>query len=272
MKFAAVLFSILLSISFTSNAQNLNQKDANGQRTGKWVIYQKGTKIKFEEGTFVNGRKEGLWKRYQSDGVNVKIEAQYKNNRPSGTYVKYYPNGKIKEKGTLILNQYRDSLIRFYENGKVEYQGSFNSLGKEQGKITYYYSNGNIEYEYEASNGTPSGRAVKYYENGAIKEELSYNSNGTVSSSVKSEKKNTLNISNNTGKKAPALGTPRTRGKAFLPNGYNKCYTVNDEIWQDGIFKNGQLWDGKVYEYDKDGILIKVKIYKEGVYHSDGQL
>jgi ribosomal protein S1 len=40
----------------------------------------------------------------------------------------------------------------------------------------------------------------------------------------------------------------------------------------DGIFKNGNLWEGKVYEYDKDGILLKVKVFKEGVYHSDGQL
>jgi antitoxin component YwqK of YwqJK toxin-antitoxin module len=74
------------------------------------------------------------------------------------------------------------------------------------------------------------------------------------------------------GVKAPVLGIPRTRGKEFLPNGYNKCYTINDEIWQDGTFKSGELWDGKVYEYDKDGILIRVKIFKQGVYHSNGQL
>ncbi len=29
---------------------------------------------------------------------------------------------------------------------------------------------------------------------------------------------------------------------------------------------------GKVYVYDRDGILLKVKVYKNGVYHSDGQL
>jgi antitoxin component YwqK of YwqJK toxin-antitoxin module len=49
-------------------------------------------------------------------------------------------------------------------------------------------------------------------------------------------------------------------------------FNSNDEIWQDGNFKNGLLWDGKVYEYDRDGILLKVKVYKNGLYHSDGQL
>ena len=63
-----------------------------------------------------------------------------------------------------------------------------------------------------------------------------------------------------------------TKGVLFQPNGYNKVYNSTDEIWQDGTFKNGQLWEGKVYEYDKDGILLKVKIFKNGVYHSDGQL
>ena len=73
--------------------------------------------------------------------------------------------------------------------------------------------------------------------------------------------------------KAPAIsGTPRTKGVKFLPNGYNKVYNDDDEIWQDGIFKDGKLHDGKVYVYDRDGILLKVKVYKAGLYHSDGQL
>jgi hypothetical protein len=40
----------------------------------------------------------------------------------------------------------------------------------------------------------------------------------------------------------------------------------------DGEFKNGQLWDGKVFDYSRDGILLKVRVFKLGKYHSDGQL
>jgi hypothetical protein len=40
----------------------------------------------------------------------------------------------------------------------------------------------------------------------------------------------------------------------------------------DGQFKNSRLWDGKLYVYDSEGILLKIEIWKEGKYHSDGQL
>ena len=61
--------------------------------------------------------------------------------------------------------------------------------------------------------------------------------------------------------------TKKVRGKDCY-----KVYNKNAEISQDGVFKKGRLWDGKVYEYDSDGILLKVKIFKNGSYHSDGQL
>lgn len=275
MKISLSAFFFVFLFCLPTIAQNINQKDAKGKRTGQWVFYKRGTKIKFEEGSFVNGRKEGLWKRYYPNGTAISILANYKNNRPSGSFTKYYANGKIKEKGSLILNQYRDSLVRYYPNGQVEYRGNYNEQGKEQGKITYFYENGQIEYEYDTQNGVLSGRAVRYYENGTIKEEIHYSTSGEVLSVKKNNSVNTVGNKNTTvkkGQQAPTLGTPYTRGKPFLPNGYNKCYTAADEIWQDGIFKNGQLWDGKVYEYDKDRIIIRVKIYKEGVYHSDGQL
>ena len=71
---------------------------------------------------------------------------------------------------------------------------------------------------------------------------------------------------------APVIRNPRTKGKAFDPNSYNKVYDENDQFLQIGDFKAGRLWDGKLYIYDADGILLKVKVFKEGVYYSDGQL
>lgn len=67
------------------------------------------------------------------------------------------------------------------------------------------------------------------------------------------------------------LGILDIKGQKWQLNGYNKVYNFDGEIWQDGIFKNGKLWDGKVYVYDCDGIFLKVKVYKEGVYYFDGQ-
>ncbi|MNR39622.1 hypothetical protein D3C85_1578460 [compost metagenome] len=72
---------------------------------------------------------------------------------------------------------------------------------------------------------------------------------------------------------APFVHAPRVaKGVIFQPNGFNKLYTESDEIWIDGLFRNGQLKDGKVFVYDRDGVLLKVRIFKDGMYVSDGGL
>ena len=60
--------------------------------------------------------------------------------------------------------------------------------------------------------------------------------------------------------------------EGFNPNGYNKVYNSMKELWLEGTFKQSQLWDGRVYIYDEDGLLLKIEVYKEGVFHSLGQL
>lgn len=283
-----ILF-LFFAISFTSFAfasQNqddkINKKDAQGKKQGRWIYYGKDrpeegypSTGKIEEGPYVDDRKEGMWIKYHNDGVTPRLKGEYVNNRPQGQYVKIYPNGKVKERGTFERNQYQDSLVRYHENGVKEYEANYNADGKEQGSVKYYYANGQLEFEYTANNGKPAGKAVRYYENGDVKEIIYYGADGSVE---KSEQKEMVHPQvkvvepNKSKEAAPKISNPLTKGVKFQPNGYNKVYNDNDEIWQDGTFKNGQLWEGKVYEYDKDGILLKVKIFKNGVYHSDGQL
>ncbi len=270
------------SFALDQDDSKLNKTDSEGKKQGKWVYYGKDrpeegypANGKIEEGNYKDDRREGVWIKYHTDGITPRLKGDYVNNRPQGSYVKYHPNGKIKEQGKFERNQYRDSLVRYNENGKVEYQADYNTEGKEQGNVKYYYDNGQVEFEYTAQNGSPVGKAVRYYENGDVKEIIQYASDGSV---AKSESKEMVHPSvkvvdpGASRETAPKTATPRTKGVPFLPNGYNKVYNANDEIWLDGVFKNSNLWEGKVYEYDKDGILLNVKVFKGGVYHSDGQL
>lgn len=259
----------------------LNQKDQQGKKQGRWLYLGKDrpqegypAEGKIEEGPYKDDRKEGTWVKYHNDGVTPKLRGEYVNNRPQGQYVKLYPNGKVKEQGTFVRNLYQDSLVRFHENGKKEYEANFNGTGKEQGTVKYYYPNGQLEFEYTAQDGKPNGKATRYFENGDVKEVIFYGADGSVEKSEQREMVNPAVKVVELGSKetAPKISAPRTKGIKFQANGYNKVYNANDEIWQDGNFKNGVLWDGKVYEYDKDGILLKVKVFKSGVYHSDGQL
>jgi antitoxin component YwqK of YwqJK toxin-antitoxin module len=285
--FISTLMSFALAVTTVFGAtvnqdDKVNQKSADGKKQGKWIYLGKDrpeegypANGKIEEGPYVDDRKEGTWIKYHNDGVTPKLKGEFHNNRPDGEYVKLYPNGKVKEAGTFSKNLYKDSLKRFHENGVVEYEAKFNETGKEQGKVKYYYPNGQVEFEYESSNGVPTGKAVRYFENGDIKEILFYDESGSVAKREEREMVSpAVKVADPSASKeaAPKIANPKTKGVKFQANGYNKVYNANDEIWQDGNFKNGQLWDGKVYEYDRDGILLKVKVYKNGVYHSDGQL
>lgn len=260
----------------------VNQRSADGKKQGKWIYYGKDRPSegfppngKIEEGEYRDDRREGTWIKYHHDGVTPKLKGEYVNNRPNGRYVRYHMNGRIKETGNYVSSRYNDSLKRFHENGQVEYEAIYNPQGQEHGKVKYYYPNGQVEFEYTSVNGIASGKATRYYENGDVKEIIEYNTDGSLRSSLQKEMESpTVKIKDPaaSAETAPKIQKPIVKGGKFQPNGYNKVYNTGDEIWQDGDFKDGRLFNGKVYVYDRDGILLKVKIFKNGVYHSDGQL
>ncbi|MBL4863154.1 MAG: hypothetical protein JKY09_09095 [Crocinitomicaceae bacterium] len=261
---------------------DINQRSADGKKQGLWVYFGKDRPElgfpadgKIEEGPYKDDRKEGMWTRYHNDGVTPRLIGEYHNNRPNGEYTKIYPDGTTKEVGVFNRNKYAGTLERYHPNGQLKYKSDYNDDGKEEGTVKYLYANGQEEFVYESRDGVPTGKATRYYENGDIKEVITFGADGKVITSEPMDMVNsevTVVDPGASKEKAPKIVQPRTKGAAFKPNAYNKVYNMADEIWQDGDFRNGELWDGKVYEYDSDGILLKVKVFKEGVYHSDGQL
>lgn len=268
----------LLFVSFfvsQINAQNLKNKE--GRRTGKWIFYKSGSSknLKVEEGIFVDGRKEGQWINYFEDGKAPKLKGSYSNNRPDGDFIRFYENGAVKEKGSFSKENYKGQYLRYHSNGKIAYVGNYNNSGEETGLIQFHYENGNLELEYTVKNKMLTGILNRYFENGNLQSSITFSTNGKISSTKTFDQKKTVVKTLNPVDKSdavPNLKNPKTKGIKFVAFGYNKVYNENDEIWMDGIFKNGQLWDGKVYTYDRDGILQRVLVYKEGKYHSEGQL
>lgn len=242
-----------------------NQYNEKGKQ-GHWIFFGKDfpgrgypDSVKIEEGAFIDGMKEGIWIRFHSDGITPKIQGEFSKGRPVGPY----------SKGSGITRS------RNPENNSLfvtpEYVAFYNSTGKEEGPVEYYYPNGQLEYFYTAINGNPVGRAYRYCENGDLKEITLYGENGEVNTEYFLEK-GCDPIKIDSSKTATKILNPNTIGQEFKQNGYNKVYSKENELLQDGIFKDGILYDGKEYVYDRDWILLKVKIYKNGFYHSDGQL
>jgi len=260
------------------SAQNL--RDEQGKKHGKWVIKGKDrprsgydADVVIEEGTYDHGRKTGIWIKYNKDGKTIKLKGNYVNNRPKGNYTRYFKNGKIKESGTFGDESYTGTLIRYHENGKIAYQATFGTDGKETGTVKYYYENGNLEAEYGLKKGKVEGVYTQYNEDGSVKLSMKFSA-GKVSETIQTSPKKTKEsyTEPESNEPPPVVTNPITKGVTFFSEGYNKVYNENDEIWLDGNFKAGQLYDGKVYIYNKDGILKKIKIYKEGKFHSLGQL
>lgn len=281
-----LFLNLILLLATTLFAGSYNEPTVNaynkaGKKEGKWIIYGKDKPTegypangKIEEGNYLNGRKEGQWIKYHLDGKTPRLIGNYRDNRPFGSYSKFSEKGTILEKGTFKNSQYSDTLTRYHENGKIAYKGNYQA-GKENGKIKYFYENGKVEYEYTAVAGVVVGKSIRYYETGSIKEIIEQDSTGSIKNrEIKREEviKPILVNPDKSGELAPKITRPIVKNGRFLPNGYNKVYNEDDEIWQDGDFVDGRLFDGKLYVYDRDGILLKVKVFKNGIYHSDGQL
>ncbi len=274
------LFCLFLSIQF--HAQN--KRNSSGKREGKWVFTGKdfpksGTAkdVKVEEGFYINGRKQGVWIKYFPDGKTPKLKGNYTDNRPEGAFTRYHSNGKVAEQGTFSKNGYKGLLTRYYENGQVAYKANYNNEGQESGLVQHYHPNGSLALTYTVKAGQVRGKVARYDQNGQLLTSFQIDETGKIGAAQKASPKQVQQVQVHTPTRdqniyPPHLSNPKMKGLRFVPNGYNKVYNTNDEIWMDGEFKNGQLFDGKVYDYDQDGILQKVRIFKNGKYHSEGQL
>lgn len=256
-----------------------NAKDNNGKKHGKWVVRGKdkpslgyADDAVVEKGTYSHGRKIGTWLKFHKDGKTVKLKGNYENNRPSGNYTRYYVNGNIKESGTFIEEKQQGTLTKYYRNGQISYQANYGDQGQETGTVRHYFENGAVQAEYALKEGKLNGIYKQFNEDGTVK--FSYRmSEGKISETLKvtSSKNTEAFSSNDSNEKPPTVKNPITKGVTFFPEGYNKVYNENDEIWLDGNFKEGQLYDGKVYIYSNNGLLKQIKIFKEGKFHSIGQ-
>lgn len=260
-----------------------NRTDENGKKQGMWTIWghdipAKGypPNGKIEEGNYTDDRKNGEWIKYHIDGKTPRLKGMYIDNRPNGAYVKYWENGQVMEEGKFTSGKQVEVYKRYYDNGVVSQEKFFNKEGREDGVVRYYHPNGKVEFEYTKKDGVTNGDATRYYPNGDVKEIISYDNDGNVKSRVEKERVNppfnAEPVATTPPANAPDGTKGTTNGKRFKKNGYNKVYNSDQELWMDGEFKEGKLWDGKLYKYDNDGILLKIEVWKNGKYHSDGQL
>ncbi len=196
-----------------------------------------------------NGLKQGHWIYYGKDrpesGITLEgkvEEGSYINDRKEGIWIKYHQDGQtIKLIGNYVNNRPCGIYKKYHENGVLKERGFFE---KNLFKDTLF----------RFANTGDTTEVIVFDQLGKVVDTVCFSPviNQPIVCSYPSTK--TITIKN------------------YRPNGKNKIYNEDKQLIQEGLFKDGKLWDGKVYVYDRDGILLRVEIYKSGVYHSDGKL
>ncbi len=277
MKKYMFLFVIFPTIIFS---QSLRKKQVEQENdTIYTIVYGKdiqskeyGALDKVEEGKIYHKKKEGLWISYFKNGKS-KIIAEYKNGIPNGKFQKFYENGKIREKGTFVKNHYSDTLFRYYQNGNSESITVYNEKGEENGVNKFFHDNGNIALVYEREDNKIESLITWYKEDGNLKHQLECSKSGKIKPLYENE--SSFELENSFGKKKAfslRIAGPITKDVPFNPNGFNIIYTKHDEVYQIGEFSNGSLIDGKSYQYDDDGLLYKILVFKTGKFISYAQI
>lgn len=280
--------SLLISSAGFSLAQSdtLNQLDTLGRRQGLWIVYENyvaangfPTDSKVEEGRYIDNSKEGVWTTYYKDGETPKVIGEYKYNCPDGKYKKFYKSGILKEEGTYTSHHYIGELKKYFPTGELEYLGNYNDNGQEVDTTIYYYKNGCKELMLTFNSDGSDQNLYSYHSDKCNVLKDSTIGRHDIICTAGIDRKDSLFINMLHPKVSRRYSSEKNRqlysDKALCsPNQKDrtKKYSTGKEVLFDGICKEEKVWEGKMYFYDEDGILLFVEIWKDGAYHSDGQL
>ncbi len=253
---------------------------------------------KVEEGEYKDGKKIAIWKSFYCNG-NVKNELTFLNGRPSGYAKFYYESGTVEEEGMWENNRWVGQYKRYHENGQLSQEFKYNAMGTREGTQKYYYDNGKVMIEGDWKDGKEAGLLREYYEDGSIRAEKNFaggvldasttkvyeaqKGSENIATSAKTEKNEVVakketakteasTTTSKTNETVATTGTttPVATVKSTTPekvgiiaDGFHKTYTKLKQVEKEGTFKDGILWEGKIFSYDGTR-LVKTMIVKNG--------
>ncbi|MFM7021593.1 MAG: toxin-antitoxin system YwqK family antitoxin [Flavobacteriales bacterium] len=280
-KVIAILIIVAMARPLAAQNGTYNVTDANNLKQGHWVYFNRDKKLpdykddqKVEEGDYQDDMKNGKWTHYFNND-KVKDVITYVSNRPNGYAIFYYPNGNKREEGIWKNNRWIGEYKYYYENGQIASDWKYNNQGTRTGVQKYYHENGKLMIEGEWIDGKETGVIKEYYDNGELKSEKNYQDGKFDAATSKVyERKVMATPSNSVAKKEPENKAPEDKGEeggeekykegVFDGNGMYRLKDRQGRVARQGLFENGFLKDGKVFQYTSDGKLFKTTVYKQG--------
>ncbi len=176
MKHYILLYILFLATSIT-DAQNINQFDANGKRHGIWKKYFENTNKLRYEGEFKHGKEVGIFNFYKLVKKRNVLSATKKfnetNNRAEVVFFSSY-GSKLSE-GQMIGKTYIGQWNYYHPNSsQLMISENYTETGLLHGKRLVYYKNGALAEAINYVNGKKQGASRWYAKNNTILKELSY--------------------------------------------------------------------------------------------------
>jgi antitoxin component YwqK of YwqJK toxin-antitoxin module len=266
----------------------------NGKKTDLWIVYFDDGVTPKLKGEYRNNRPYGNYIKYYQNG-NVKEKGFFTGKMKHDNFKRFLEDGRLEATRTTLENGTKiDSFYYYFESKCLDQIITYNNANNIIETITYSKDSCNlmltktnsssnkitpcmqeeIAFEYMLSNKVDS-----IFKQKDILKTESVQTFVLDSLSIETSKKHqggyTLQLIEKTIRKNDLVESQihllYTKGERPKLNGFNKLYNEDNEIYIDGEFTNGALTNGKVYLYDELGILLKVKIFKQGKYDSDGQ-
>lgn len=175
----------------------VNQKDANGKKHGRWIGNYPNSTAKSYEGDFNHGKREGIFRFYHKSG-KLKAAMLFSKNGSHARAELYYEDGTLIAKGNYI-NEQKDSVWTYFggskrvrkteswKNGKLDgptvvffepqpgmtnippYQVVNYKDSVLQGEVIEFYLNGKTKMKGKYVDGNLDGEVYHYYEDGKRK-------------------------------------------------------------------------------------------------------
>lgn len=221
---------------FIVDRENINRRDKNGMKQGRWKFFYENGKVK-TEGTYRDDKRNGYFKEYDEKG-NLTDVSKFVNDikqEEAPELVKldvrtdYYPNGKVKTVGSYIgdvpegiRREYAENgevkAAFTYRKGKIIAEGIIDDEGVKDGPWKEFYDDGQLRSEGNYRNGNRIGKWRFYHPNNNLEQEGNYNNQGN-------------------------------------PDGTWKWYYDDNSLLREESFLNGES-EGIFTEYDENGKVI----------------
>ncbi len=274
---------------------------SEGKKNGLWKRYHRPEVLKSEI-EFKNNRPNGKFVTYYENG-QMEDSGTWTGMKYVGEYKSYYENGCLYQQKYFKLDGISERYIYFFksdtcglkeisfnENGRKKYytynrqnviidssKNYYNAemqLRKQFQHHGYYYNtNPELFVDCQCYKDVPDSTEQTVYINyqvflkGEFKDKRLYTgkcydyNRDTVLKRILIFEKGIFQY-------FEFVYSPCT---SKIPDGYNKLYNQNKQIEADGELKCNTLWTGKYYLYDKNGMLMRILIYKDGKYAGDAE-